>query len=125
MLKEAPGHQESHQKIQCWLTNYFKIEKLESSSRNIFLYDFLKSFVFFTVFGFKRGLGKWHLPIKSLMFLESVNKNKPGNLCFKEIQKTWGFLTNPTRTPLQHPLVKICLPLHRVLAHHRQGYSHS
>ena len=60
------------------------------------LYKFWKSFVFFTVFGLKRGQGKWHLAIKSFMFLESVNKNKPGNLCFKEIQKTWCFLTNPT-----------------------------
>ena len=45
---------------------------------NFSLYKFWKSFVFFTVFGLKRGQGKWHLATKSFMFLESVNKNKPG-----------------------------------------------
>jgi hypothetical protein len=34
------------------------------------------------------------------MFLESVNKNKPGKLCFKVIQKIWCFLTNPNVGPM-------------------------
>jgi hypothetical protein len=33
--------------------------------------------------------------IKSFMFLETVNKNKPGKLHFKVIENTCHFLTNP------------------------------
>jgi hypothetical protein len=41
----------------------------------------------------KKLEGRWHLPLTSFMFSETVNKNKPGKLCFKVIENT--FLTNP------------------------------
>jgi hypothetical protein len=42
----------------------------------------------------KIGQGRWHLPLKSVMFLETVNKNTPGELCFKVIENIWFFLPN-------------------------------
>jgi hypothetical protein len=48
-----------------------------------------------TFVGEKRGQGRWHLPFKSFMFLETVNKKTPDKLCFKVIENTCHFLTDP------------------------------
>ena len=93
--KEAAGLQQSHQKIKCWLKYCLKIKELKSASRKFVLYKLWKSFVYFDIFWGKRGQGRWHLPLKSFMFLETVNKNKPGKLRFKVIENTLVFLTNP------------------------------
>jgi hypothetical protein len=42
----------------------------------------------FRKFWRKRWQGRWHLPLKNVMVLETVNKNKPGKLRFKVIENT-------------------------------------
>jgi hypothetical protein len=54
-----------------------------------------KSFVYFDIFWQKSGQVNWHLQFKTFMFLETVNKNKQGNLSFKEIENTCRYFYEP------------------------------
>ena len=71
--KRLSGPQHLHLLFRFWIKNCLKVKKLKNVSKFFSLYKFWKSFVYSDIFWWKRGQGSWHLQLKSLMFLETVN----------------------------------------------------